>query len=143
MSVTLAQFVENRLDEIEEAALAVLGVNLIVDRRLGKPLPRWGRDGSSIRDGVTERRDDRILRVKHTWAREAEHIIRHDPARVLDEVDAKRRTLTRHASCGTGTGYCDDGGHGWDEIGGCADLADLAAPDHEHPDYNPAWKVWA
>jgi hypothetical protein len=63
--------------------------------------------------------------------------------RALRVVEAQRRTLARHTNCGSGVGYCDDGGHAWDfpDPPGCADLADLAAPDHEHPDFNPAWKA--
>lgn len=60
---------------------------------------------------------------------------------ILRQVAAQRRTLTRHANCGIGWGYCDDGGHAFDAGHGCPDLADLAAPDQEHPDFNPAWKV--
>lgn len=78
----------------------------------------------------------------------AEAIVRtRDAYRSLRMIDAQRRTLARHASCGYGTGRCDDGGHGWDfddATGpGCAELADLAAPDHEHADFDPAWKVTA
>jgi hypothetical protein len=58
--------------------------------------------------------------------------------RVLAEVQAKRRILERHAECGTGYGYCDDGGHG--SPGGCADLKDAAAPYADHPDYRPEWR---
>lgn len=65
--------------------------------------------------------------------------------RSLRVVEAQRRTYARHASCGHGTGYCDDGGKAWahDDPGGpgCAELQDLAAPDHEHPDFNPTWKA--
>ena len=65
------------------------------------------------------------------------------PARVLAEVDAKRRALTRHRQCGTGIGHCDDGGHAWDEEDGprgCADLADLALPYADDADYDEAWR---
>jgi hypothetical protein len=64
-----------------------------------------------------------------------------DPA-VLADLDAKLRIVKRHEGCGTGVGRCDDGGHGWDDIegGGCADLADLAQPYADHPDYREEWK---
>jgi hypothetical protein len=68
------------------------------------------------------------------------HIARHDPARVLREVAAKRRTLECHASCGSGIGYCDDGGHGIDDLG-CGDLIDLAAVWCDHPDYRAEWRL--
>jgi len=66
-----------------------------------------------------------------------------DAYRPLRMIDAQRRTLKRHTGCGSGIGYCDDGGHAWDfpDPPGCPDLADLAAPDEDHPDFNPAWKI--
>lgn len=146
MAVTLAQFVEDRLDEIEAVALACIDTNIRAEMKRGvRPGPRrWVAVGSSIYDQTPDVGRGGTLRVRHTWEREAAHIIRHDPARVLAEVAAKRRTLARHADCGEHFGYCGDGGHGFefDNDGGhgCADLADLAAPDHEHPDYNPAWR---
>jgi len=67
-----------------------------------------------------------------------------DPARVLREVEAKRRILERHRDCGSGVGYCDDGGHGSDgEDPGCAEMEDLAAPYSDHPDYDPSWSPGA
>ncbi len=46
----------------------------------------------------------------------------HDPARILREVEAKRRILARHAR------------DPWP----CHDLPDLASPYADHPDF-PAW----
>jgi hypothetical protein len=72
----------------------------------------------------------------------AGHIIRHDPARVLAEVDAKRRILARHEQCGTGHGYCDDGGHGWrldDGTPVCGDKLDLTRPYADRPGYRSEW----
>jgi Family of unknown function (DUF6221) len=65
------------------------------------------------------------------------------PARVLAECEAKRRIVELHSRCGTGIGYCDDGGHGWGDGGplGCADLAYAALPFADHPDYLPEWGV--
>lgn len=61
-----------------------------------------------------------------------------DPRRVLREVEAKRGAVDMHEDCGSGAGYCDDGGHGIDGIG-CPDLLLLAAVYRDHPDYDPAW----
>jgi uncharacterized protein DUF6221 len=72
-------------------------------------------------------------------AGDACHVIRHDPARVLREVEAKRHVLERHGECGTGAGYCDDGGHDLGSLG-CGDLLDLALPYADHPDYRDEWK---
>lgn len=54
----------------------------------------WRIDGMSVR-GQTANGTD-ILVIRHTWPQEAEHIIRHDPARVLRLVAAMRRRLERH-----------------------------------------------
>jgi hypothetical protein len=47
------------------------------------------------------------------------YIIRYDPQRALREVAAGRDILDRHMDCGTGDGYCDDGGHGFVGWGCC------------------------
>ena len=63
---------------------------------------------------------------------EAEHIARHDPARVLAEVDAKRRIVDR---CEHYQTYED---YGWalaDEV-----LSLLALPYADHPDYREEWR---
>lgn len=70
----------------------------------------------------------------------ARHVALHDPARVLREVEAKRRILARHVlSPATGDpelpwDNCDDcqfDGARWP----CDDLLDLATPYADHPDY--------
>lgn len=98
----------------------------------------------------------------------AGHIVRHDPARVLREVQAKRRVLARHrlvdqtngwahrtprpgedvslrhpaAYCSTcRTGACGDDYDatcGWVDWP-CPEVLDLAAPFAGHPDYDPSW----
>ena len=111
---TLAEFVEARLTERWEQAHRDVGF--------------YEADCDSTTDKGAE---SRALWIVHT------------ATDTIDRIKAQRRTLARHASCGYGTGYCDDGGHGWDDgpSYGCSDLADLAAPDHEHPDFNPAWAL--
>ena len=69
----------------------------------------------------------------------AEYVVSHDPFRTIADVEAKLNIVHRHAACGTGSGYCDDGGHPL-EGGGCADLADLARPFAGHPAYRPEWR---
>lgn len=70
-----------------------------------------------------------------------DHIARHDPAWALRDIAAKRATLKRHARCGSGIGWCDDGGHGVpSEFGGCFDLRELASVDEGHADFSPLWK---
>jgi hypothetical protein len=81
----------------------------------------------------------------------AEHIARHDPARVLREVEAKRRVLDRHHAgvryehdrhvrqcigCGT-EGEFDD--PVTEDINDCPELRDMASIYADHPDYRPEW----
>lgn len=88
-------FLAARVAEDEQIVADVIGVNQRVDVIRGLPIPRWIVDGSSVRDEHTDRRPDEILRVKHSWARELVHITRHDPARVLDEIAAKRAVIAQ------------------------------------------------
>ncbi|MFF2077175.1 DUF6221 family protein [Kitasatospora sp. NPDC058162] len=63
----------------------------------------------------------------------ATHIARHDPARVLREVAAKRRILARHAPGPAGA--CRHDRNRWP----CADVRDLLPPYADHPDFHPRW----
>jgi len=116
----LAEWLLARIAEDEAAARACVGVNELAGYLGGKPIPRWVRDGWQIRS------DDerRIVRVGHTWAREADHIARWDPARVLAECEAKRRLI----ALGEKDSY-------WDDV-----LRLLALPYADHPDYRDEWR---
>lgn len=84
MTDDLVQWLGEQLVEEAEAARALLD-----DRRFDRA-QRWEFcDDGAIRDAGGHR----SLRVKFTWSPEAEHIVRHDPARVLREIDAKRQLL--------------------------------------------------
>jgi hypothetical protein len=72
----LIEFLRARLDEDEEIA-----------RRFERGGP-WRVDGNKIY-GPPRWSGADVLVVGHTWG-EVEHIARHDPARVLREVAAKR-----------------------------------------------------
>ncbi len=86
----IVEFLRARFAEDEEAARACIGVNALARHINGEPIPRWERyEGTQIRS--TD--EYRILRVGHTWAAEAEHITRWDPARVLVECEVKRRIV--------------------------------------------------
>lgn len=75
------------------------------------------------------------------------HIARHDPARVLREVEAKRELLDEHGDVNDGScGTCVDGQWGYPTHGGsipqnypCKTLRLLALPYADHPDYRPEW----
>lgn len=91
-------------------------------------------------DGVTT-----LLVDGHPYPIETYHEIATEPApdlAVLADLNAKLSIVARHERCGSMVGYCDDGGHGWDEVegGGCADLGDLALAFAAHPDYDERWR---
>lgn len=75
----LVTWLRGQLDEDEQ----------ILRRATGGP---WYEDGMTVR-GKTHMNDTDVLVIRHTWPQEAAHIIRWDPARVLREVEAKRRRL--------------------------------------------------
>ncbi|MEV7599881.1 DUF6221 family protein [Kitasatospora sp. NPDC089797] len=119
MSTDLVEFLHARFDDDEQAAHAALGTN-----ELAQPAgqqARWVRQGDQI---WSQGRSD-VPVVGKTWARPAEHIVRHDPARVLSEVDAKRRVLADAAS------FTEDGQQAVFQL--------LALPYADHPDYRPEW----
>lgn len=70
----------------------------------------------------------------------ARHIARHDPARVLREVEAKRRIIEQHP--------CDDDGFCGDGIGlvgckwawPCPTVRLLALPYADYSDYREEWR---
>lgn len=89
------------------------------------------------------------------WLSErVEHIARHDPARVLSDVESKRRIVAMHADRD-----CDDQRFGpieWElaegqtpvadgmviasqRVLGCETLAHLAAVYRDHPDFREEW----
>lgn len=137
----LTAFISARLDEDEHIARmaaedASAGANWHVDAtyRLSGHAGVCGENGEVI-----------VYDEGSPTQMEAEHIARHDPARTLREVAARRRTLERHEECGTGVGYCDDGGKGWEKAGFflCNDKMDLASIWSDHPDYRDEWRVSA
>lgn len=75
-----------------------------------------------------------------------EHIIRHDPARVLREVEAGRRILARHSPAGGMAGPCctwcsdDTDSVSLNVPWPCPDVLDLLSRWAGHPDFRPEWK---
>jgi uncharacterized protein DUF6221 len=72
------------------------------------------------------------------------HMVRHDPARVLREVAAKRRVLERHyadqdGSC-VGCGFNSVEERMVEDINDCPELRDLASVYDSHPDHKQEWK---
>ncbi|MBP2583380.1 hypothetical protein J3A78_003858 [Streptomyces sp. PvR006] len=111
----LIAFLSARLDEDAAAA-----------RRAGDSFRQIGETGVIV---ATE--GDRAEEcASANWAGIADHIVRHDPARVLAEVNAKRRIVTAYEN------YDNDAPE--------LDVPEsvlrlLALPYADHPDYRPEW----
>jgi hypothetical protein len=141
----LVQFLRDRLDEDEQTA------------RDAKPGP-WREDGGG--SVFATHPTDEVV----DYTDSAPHIARHDPARVLAEVDAKRRILLLHnipavvspkmAALGLREGEApeDDrrcAGCGLDntddpitpDVNECPILRALALPYAGHPDYRAEWRT--
>jgi hypothetical protein len=89
------------------------------------------------------------LNLEGAWA--SRHIVRHDPARVLAECEAKRQIVAMHPITDRIVGYgprTHDFGcevcHDWDGVtsglGFCDTLRALALPYADHPDYDESWR---
>jgi hypothetical protein len=80
------------------------------------------------------------VRIESATAAEEDHARRHDPARVLAEVDAKRRILDEHPRCPcsakcTACATCGDG-----SIWPCQTIRLLALPYADRPEYRNGWR---
>lgn len=137
----LIAFIEARLAEDESAALAASGTT-----------PRLQKAGFSAHwhtepwyDGTGERC---VLRAGVAGDLTSpggidlpagEHAARHDPARVLREVEAKRRLVSQHSPVVDGTQST------WAWFAGSESASEgvlktLAAVWSEHPDYRAEWR---
>lgn len=76
------QFLRDRLDEDELVAR-------------GASRPPWKRDYHAAFMHGIKSADDVSLFSGLMSSPDVKHVVRHDPARVLSDVDAKRRTLAR------------------------------------------------
>lgn len=145
----LVAFLRARLDEDERAALAA-------KNETGRW--QWSHDfGGMCNDpecpyGMLQDQDEHGtvlmqvhgLDVTDGW-QGAEHIVRHDPARVLREVAAKRKTLQRAVEAiaeaqGAGHWSAVEGefhgrSHAYQDV-----LRDLAEHWADHEDYQESWQ---
>jgi hypothetical protein len=123
----LVEFLRDRLDEDERQARAAM---IYQDAN-------WRVEISGIITTSAETdvyTDDREL---------AEHIARHDPARVLADVEAKREIVEQHALVGDGAvclSYCHTRTPGEAQPWPCLTLRLLALPYVDHPEYQEEWK---
>ncbi|MDG4791993.1 DUF6221 family protein [Micromonospora sp. WMMD1102] len=143
----ILSFIRARLDEDEQAAMRAAGTfgGDAVWRRNTLADPDYPADHVLV---IFQRvipaglpgDDEAPLRVD-----ELDHIAGHDPARVLAEVNAKRRILERHPGA-TATDECPgcsawlDGT--WRTPPGtlCPEQVDMALPYAGHADYRPEWR---
>jgi hypothetical protein len=132
----LAVFVAARLDETERSAKAA---------QLRHPGP-WDiadNTDSPLPGAVTlyDAQDDSVGVIRGSYA--ADHIARHDPARVLREVAAKRRILWDHTPKITGRRTACSRCHYGNILGAnwpCLTMTSLAAAWSDHSDYDERWK---
>lgn len=89
----LARWLRDQLNADEAAAEACLPLHLRVGRFRGAQIPRWRitKSGTGIID-----EDGGTLRAQQIFPAEADHVIRHDPARVLREIEAKREVVKQY-----------------------------------------------
>lgn len=129
----IVEFLTARLDEDEAAAEAA---SYYVMRERWHAIEWY--DGEFSADGRTVYVDIHGLAgtpITHGGAlrrEDGEHIARHNPARVLAEVKAKRRMLELAIEMIKDEEF---------RAAGTTLMCNLAAPHDQHPDYDPAWRV--
>lgn len=145
MTDDLAAFLNARLDEDEAAAVAAAEA----DRRYGGR-PNWSAFGNIVIDAGDPDWAAVDLSPCFEDASVGAHIVRHDPARVLREVEAKRHILIEHETRNRGEGH--DGrprchvctaianGQARRFAAPCPTLRMVASIYSDHPDYREDWK---
>jgi hypothetical protein len=139
--VDLLAFLKARLDEDEQAARAAA-------EETGNPV--WEYSGSDVIAEQTGYPGGITYVAVAPWdgdvpAPVGNHIARHDPARVLREVEAKRRILTRYEFVSS-HGPAVDHTRAMDMTTGAQSalrdaLRMLALPYTGHEDYREAWRL--
>ncbi|MFD7093378.1 DUF6221 family protein [Streptomyces xanthophaeus] len=139
----LVQFLRDRLDEDEQTAARAAGISSDTPAS-----PRWYALLESVKRGWELFTDQRRLVASPLNEFDARHAARHDPARVLAEVDARRQIVDLHGPLHvqgdpiTGCTTCswrdemDDLHVEWP----CPTLRLLGVPDADHPDYREEWR---
>jgi hypothetical protein len=146
----LVTFLRARLDEDAAAAQAASWDDWYDNR--------WTAHHRKQYDGrwtIIDQADEGVISTVDPQAADdagvAQHIARHDPARVLAEVEAKRAILRWHSTPHTVVdGFCADEGGPCTHRGeaecslcgetACATLRLLALPYADHPDYREDWR---
>ncbi|MEH0574334.1 DUF6221 family protein [Streptomyces sp. B21-108] len=112
--------------------------------------PDWHYDGQYVR---ARREDDMVVTGSQDFleAERGRFIARHDPARVLREIDAKRRIAEIHqvvggfededmTDLGPGCSECGYSAEYGDRGGWCETLRLLAAPYADRPGFRKEWR---
>lgn len=150
--MTLVEFLRARLDEDEQVARAAQPGPWMAYASRGGGSTVEGPDARGVahRRGYDENSpfpDSDPLALP-----DAAHIARHDPARVLAEVAAKRGIVQLHAPVRNALTVSEGGGHylacitcphaeiDVPHVLECETLRLLALPHAEHPDYREEWK---
>jgi hypothetical protein len=141
----VAAFITSRLDEDEAVAKAAIESN-------PGSKGEWSADGDHANGGYVKGADDETIIYAGGEPRlqEAEHVARHDPARVLREIEAHRLTVKLHDrvhDCPVTVPVGDPGRFREGmyvstehiEDGDCTTLCALAAIWGDHPD-NLGWR---
>jgi hypothetical protein len=146
----LTAFLCARLDEDEEIAwwaALTMGDTGYEQGELVRPPSQYG-DALAADGQYRTTRYHQVVRYKSRGPRrmvaeaaacgvhEAEHIARHDPARVLREAGAKRQEIQLHQS-GQHPGLCGYDGH---ELP-CPSLRNLASVWSDHSCYQQEWAL--
>lgn len=147
--MTLLEFIEARLTEDEATAIAAAEALRCGCHSLNPDdLHSWTAgdyaSGVDLAGGLHP-----VVSGTGDWAEDAIpkpvniHIARHDPARVLREVEAKRRIARQCAAMDPDMTFVTDNALGFgpgDHTELAAQvLALLALPYADHPDYDPSW----
>ncbi|MPZ27529.1 MAG: hypothetical protein GEV12_14250 [Micromonosporaceae bacterium] len=128
--MTLVEFLRARLDEDEQVATEALRGYPSDDPASAAP---WRAEYHRVMQWPRGRPHSEVqLVVQAQWGdvHATRHIARHDPARVLAEVDARRRIID-----GPNGGGGPESHDEWVET-----LRLLALPYADHDDYDPAWR---
>lgn len=144
---TLVEFLTARLDEDEQTVRATEhadGPATLHWRPGGRRVARFDNGRSENYSAVFTGEWDRIRVARDDVAGGplAEHIARHDPARVLAEIAAKRAIVELHepyaseSHGGAACWVCGPGGFPWP----CTTLRFLALPDAGHDSYREEWR---
>ena len=135
----LVQFLRGRLHEDEQAAQAAGHARVAPTPWRGESWDDAVLDG----DGLVDARGNGIAVVKGERVRD--HIVRHDPARVLRDIEAKRRLVEEFAQAGSvpDTPERRADRHWQGDFGYLQGLARavhlLASVYADHPDYREEW----